>query len=89
MARGRKNLTTAQLIERTEGLVLQKKQEYDDLVAELKRLRDLEKKENQEALLSAVAKSKWSYEQIMEFIQSVPADTEYNIEKILLVLLKN
>lgn len=70
MARGRKNLTTAQLIERTEELVLQKKQEYDDLVAELKRLRDLEKKENQEALLSAVAKSKWSYEQIMEFIQS-------------------
>ena len=76
MARGRKNLTTAQLIERTEGLVLQKKQEYDDLVAELKRLRDLEKKENQEALLSAVAKSKWSYEQIMEFIQSDPAETE-------------
>lgn len=76
MARGRKNLTTAQLIERTEELVLQKKQEYDDLVAELKRLRDLEKKENQEALLSAVAKSKWSYEQIMEFIQSDPADIE-------------
>lgn len=76
MARGRKNLTTAQLIERTEELVLQKKQEYDDLVAELKRLRDLEKKENQEALLSAVAKSKWSYEQIMEFIQSDPSDIE-------------
>lgn len=76
MARGRKNLTTAQLIERTEELVLQKKQEYDDLVAELKRLRDLEKKENQEALLSAVAKSKWSYEQIMEFIQSDPSDME-------------
>lgn len=76
MARGRKNLTTAQLIERTEELVLQKKQEYDNLVAELKRLRDLEKKENQEALLSAVAKSKWSYEQIMEFIQSDPADIE-------------
>lgn len=76
MARGRKNLTTAQLIERTEELVLQKKQEYDDLVAELKRLRDLEKKENQEGLLSAVAKSKWSYEQIMEFIQSDPSDME-------------
>ena len=76
MARGRKNLTTAQLIERTEELVLHKKQEYDDLVAELKRLRDLEKKEKQEVLLSAVGKSKWSYEQIMEFIQSDPSDME-------------
>ena len=76
MARVRKNLTTAQRIERTEELVLQKKQEYDDLVAELKRLRDLKKKENQEALPDAVAKSKWSYEQIMEFIQSDPVEEE-------------
>ena len=76
MARGRKSLTTAEQIEKTETLVLQKKQEYDDLIAELKRLRDLEKKENQEALLAAVAKSKWSYEQIMEFIQSDPSEAE-------------
>ena len=70
MARGRKRLTTAEQIEKTEALVLQKKQELDELVAELKRLREIEKKENQAALLAAVAKSKWSYEQIMEFIQS-------------------
>ena len=36
MARGRKKLTTAEQIEKTEALVLQKKQELDDLVAELK-----------------------------------------------------
>lgn len=76
MARPKKNQTTAEMIERTEALVLKKKQEYDDLLDELKRLRDIERKENQEALLSAVAKSKWSYEQIMEFIQSDPADRD-------------
>ena len=76
MARPKKNQTTAEMIERTEALVLKKKQEYDDLVDELKRLRDIERKENQEVLLSAVAKSKWSYEQIMEFIQSDPADRD-------------
>ena len=76
MARGRKKLTTAEQIEKTEALVLQKKQELDDLVSELKRLRDIEKKENQMALLAAAAKSKWTYEQIMEFIQSDPADRD-------------
>ena len=76
MARGRKRLTTAEQIEKTEALVLQKKQELDELVAELKRLRDIEKKENQAALLAAVAKRKWSYEQIMEFVQSDPADRD-------------
>ena len=76
MASGRKNLTTAEQIEKTEGLVLQKKQELDELVAELKRLREVEKKENQALLLAAVAKSKWTYEQIMEFIQSDPADRD-------------
>ena len=76
MARGRKNLTTTEQIEKTETLVLQKKQELDDLVAELKRLREVEKKENQALLLAAVAKSKWTYEQIMEFIQSDPADRD-------------
>lgn len=70
MARGRKRLSTAEQIEKTEAMVLQKKEELDELVAELKRLREIEKKENQAALLAAVAKSKWSFEQIMEFVQS-------------------
>ncbi len=76
MARGRKKLTTAEQIEKTEALVLQKKQELDELVSELKRLRDIEKKENQASLLAAVARSKWSFEQIMEFVQSDPADRD-------------
>ena len=76
MARGRKRLSTAEQIEKTEAMVLQKKQELDELVAELKRLREIEKKENQAALLAAVAKSKWSFEQIMEFVQSDPADRD-------------
>ena len=75
MARPKKQ-TTAEMIKKTEELVIEKKKEYDHLVAELKRLRDLETREHQEALLTAVAKSKWSYEQIMDFIQSDPGDRE-------------
>ena len=43
---------------------------------ELKRLRDVEKKENQAALLDAVVKKKWTYEQIIELIQSSPANRD-------------
>lgn len=50
--------------------------EYDEAVKALKELREKEKKENQEALLKAVAESKWSYEKIMEFIESNPEDIE-------------
>ena len=71
MARGRKRLSTAEQIEKTEAMVLQKKEELDELVAELKRLREIEKKENQAALLAAVAKSKWSFEQIVSVNLSV------------------
>lgn len=39
-------------------------------------LREKERKENQEALLKAVASSKWSYEKIMEFIQSDPEEAD-------------
>ena len=66
MARGRKRLSTAEQIEKTEAMVLQKKEELDELVAELKRLREIEKKENQAALLAAVAKSKWRYKVILQ-----------------------
>ena len=44
MARGRKRLSTAEQIEKTEAMVLQKKEELDELVAELKRLREIDRK---------------------------------------------
>ena len=66
MARPRKRQTTAEQIQQAEAIVLKRKTAYDEAVALLKELREKEKKENQEALLKAVASSKWSYEKIME-----------------------
>ena len=77
MARPRKRQTTAEQIQQAEAIVLKRKTAYDDeAVALLKELREKEKKENQEALLKAVASSKWSYEKIMEFIQSDPEEAD-------------
>ena len=76
MPRPRKRLTTAEKIEQAEAVVIKRKAEYDEAVAVLKELREKERKENQEALLKAVASSKWSYEKIMEFIQSDPEEAD-------------
>ena len=76
MARPKKNVNLAQAIEQAESQVLKTKAAYEKAVDELKRLRDLEQKERQEALLKAVANSKWSYEKIMDFLGSDPADCE-------------
>ena len=76
MARPRRRQTTAEKIEQAEAVVLKRKAEYDEAVSILKELREKEKKENQEALLKAVASSKWSYDKIMEFIQSDPEKSD-------------
>lgn len=76
MARQRKAQTTEEQIEKMEAIVLQRKAAYDEAVANLKELREKKKRENQEALLRAVASSKWSYEKIMAFIQSDPDDAD-------------
>lgn len=76
MARPKKTQTTEEQIEKMEAIVLQRKAAYDEAVAALKELREKKKRENQEALLRAAASSKWSYEKIMEFIQSDPDDAD-------------
>ena len=76
MARPKKTQTIAEQIERMEAIVLQRKAAYDEAVSELKELREKQKKESRDALLKAVAASKWSYEKIMEFIQSNPDEIE-------------
>lgn len=76
MARPKKTQTITEQIERMEAIVLQRKAAYDEAVSELKELREKQKKESQEALLKAVAVSKWSYDKIMEFIQSDPDEIE-------------
>ena len=54
------------------------KEAYDKAVSKLKELRDKQDKERQKELLDAIAQSKWSYEQIMEFVQRDP--TEFDDE---------
>ena len=76
MARQRKAQTMAEQIEKMDATVLQRKAAYDESVAKLKELREKEKKEHQETLLRAVASSKWSYEKIMESIQSDPEEDD-------------
>ena len=76
MARPKKTQTIAEQIEQMEAIVLQRKAAYDEAVSELKELREKQKKESQDALLKAVAASKWSYDKIMEFIQSDPDEIE-------------
>jgi len=76
MARPRKIQTRAEQIRQAEETVMKCKVAYDEAVAVLKELREKEKKENQEALLKAVASSKWSYEKIMAFIQSDPENSD-------------
>lgn len=72
MARPKKAVDLAQAIEQAEARVLKTKSAYDEAVAELKRLREIEHKERQEALLKAIANSKWSYDKIIAFLQSDP-----------------
>lgn len=76
MARPRKIQSVEEQIERAEQLVLKKKTELDGAVRELKLAREKAEKEKQEKLLDAVAKSKWSYDKIMEFIQGDPEEME-------------
>lgn len=74
MGRPRNNMSTKELVENAEEEILRTKEAYDRAVSKLKELRDKQDKERQKELLNAVAKSKWSYEQIMEFVQKDPAD---------------
>ena len=76
MARPRKVRSLADEVKKAEELVLKKKAELDAAATALKEVREKAEREKQERLLAAVAKSKWSYEKIMEFIQSDPDMTE-------------
>ena len=76
MGRTRKISLTKDQIEKAEELVLKTKKAYDEAVDALKMLREKEEKEKQDALLRAVSKSKWSYDKIMNFLQSDPEETE-------------
>ena len=76
MARMRKMQSIEAEVKKAEELVLKKKSELDEALNVLKIAREKAEKEKQEQLLKAVAKSKWSYEKIMEFIQSDPDENE-------------
>lgn len=70
MGRPKKIEATTNQIEKAEELVLKTKAAYDEAVRELKILREKEQKEKQAAILSAISKSRHSYDEIMKYIQS-------------------
>ena len=83
MARPRKTLSAEKELKRAEELVLKKKAELDEAVTELKVLREKIEKERQKQILAAVAKSKWSFDKIMEFslsrvIQTIQKKKSYS-----------
>lgn len=76
MARPRKKKSAEEEVKKAEELVIKKKAELDAAVNVLKIAREKAEKERQELLIAAAMKSKWSYDEIMAFIQSDPTDTE-------------
>lgn len=76
MARPKKIISMTAQIEKAEELVLKTKTAYDEAVAALKLLREKEEQEKQEALLNAAAHSKRSYDEIMKYLQSDPAEDD-------------
>ena len=77
MGRPKKNPTLEERIEMAQAKVSKLHRPYQDAVAELSRLLDERDKSREEILLEAVANSKRSYEEIMEFIKSDPYDDEW------------
>ena len=77
MGRAKKELTLDEKIEKAQAKVLKYPEPYHNAIAELKVLLDQKTKSQQERLLEAVAASKRSYDEIMEFIQSDPDVDEW------------
>jgi len=77
MGRPKKNPTLEERIEIAQAKVSKLHRPYQDAVEELSRLLDERDKNREELLLEAVANSKRSYEEIMEFVQSDPDDDEW------------
>lgn len=76
MERAKKEQILAKQIEKAKEKVSKYSQPYHDALNELKKLLDKKNKSQQELLLEAVASSKRSYDEIMSFIQSDPAEDE-------------
>lgn len=75
MGRPKKNPTLDEQIELAEKKIQKYTEPLEAAKKELKVLLDQRDKDKEKKLLEAVASSKRSYEEIMEFIQSNPGDT--------------
>lgn len=79
MARGKRAIgidAINQQIEAAEAEVIKTKKKYDEATDNLKNLLDKKKAVQTEELMKAIVKSDRSYEEILKFIQSVPAEDE-------------
>lgn len=79
MARGKRAIgidAINQQIEAAEAEVIKTKKKYDEATDNLKILLDKKKAVQTEELMKAIMKSDRSYEEILKFIQSAPAEDE-------------
>ena len=70
MARGRKNETLEQQIEKAQDKVIKTKQAYDSAVDVLQKLLDKRDAKRKEDLWNAIIKSEKSYEEILDFVNA-------------------
>jgi flagellar biosynthesis chaperone FliJ len=73
----KKDQISAGQIEKAQEKVSKYAQPYHAAINDLKKLLDKKNKSQQELFLEAVATSKRSYDEIMSFIQSDPAEDEW------------
>ena len=76
VGRPKKNLTLDEQIEAAQNKVHKYAVPYQAAVEELKELLDQRNKSREQRVLEALRDSKRSYDEIMRFIQSDPADDE-------------
>lgn len=77
MVNGKKEPTLAERIVKAQDKVAKHSKPYNEALNELKQLLDKKNKNQKERLLEAAASSKRSYDEIMSFILSDPAEDEW------------
>lgn len=77
MANRKKEPTLAEQIIKAQDKVAKYSEPYNEALNELKLLMDQKNKNQQERLLEAAASSERSYDEIMSFILSDPAEDEW------------
>lgn len=64
------DITLEQKIEKAQQAVIKTKEKYDEAAGELKKLLDKKEAARKDEIMAAIVKSKRSYDEILDFIDS-------------------